>query len=289
MIGGIDVFVILHNSRQWLPNLLSGMRDISIPVTVFFLDNASTDGTADLLATEIPSLPFRAHILRSIHNNGFAGGVNLLSGQSDAEFMFLLNPDTRLEKNCLETLLASAQADSRIGICEARQSPREHPKAWDKTTGETSWCSGAAMLVRRDAFDDVQGFDERLFFMYCEDIDFSWRLWLKGWKCVYVPTAVVQHFTQDLSPGKKRTAENYFSFRNSLFLYYRFGTKSDRSILWRFLNRRFISRAYTLRSKVLFAIALVDHIRYIPTLFRSPHRRDFCHPWIRLSETSLFQ
>ena len=69
MIGGVDVFVILHNSRQWLPNLLSGMRDISFPVTVFFLDNASTDGTADLLAAEIPSLPFRAHILRSIHNN----------------------------------------------------------------------------------------------------------------------------------------------------------------------------------------------------------------------------
>jgi GT2 family glycosyltransferase len=203
--------------------------------------------------------------------------------------MFLLNPDSRLEKDCLETLLARAQSDERIGICEARQSPREHWKAWDKTTGETSWCSGAASLIRRKAFDEVRGFDERLFFMYCEDVDLSWRLWQKGWKCVYVPTAVVQHFTQDLAPGKNRMFENYFDFRNSLFLYYRFRTKADRGVLWSFLNRRFLSTAYSWRSKILFAIALVEHIRYIPGLFPNLRRRDDCHPWIRLSETSLFR
>jgi GT2 family glycosyltransferase len=180
--GEIDILVILHNSKQWIPSLLAGLRDITVPVRVLFLDNASMDGTADSLAGEISSLPFRAHILRSIHNNGFARGVNLLAAQSTAEFMFLLNPDSRLEKDCLETLLARAQSDERIGICEARQSPREHWKAWDKTTGETSWCSGAASLIRRKAFDEAQGFDERLFFMYCEDVDLSWRLWQKGWK-----------------------------------------------------------------------------------------------------------
>ena len=78
-------------------------------------------------------------------------------------------------------------------------------------------------LIRRTAFDEVGGFDAELFFMYCEDIDLSWRLWLKNWKCIYVPAAVVRHFTQDLAPGKRRTRENYYNFRNSLFLYYRFG------------------------------------------------------------------
>jgi GT2 family glycosyltransferase len=287
--GAIDVLIVLYNSRRWISDLLAGLREVSIPVRVYFLDNGSTDGTPDLLAAEIPSLPFQTYLLRSIHNNGFARGINLLSVQSQSEFMFLLNPDARLEKNCLETLLARAQADNRIGICEARQSPREHPKAWDKATGETTWCSGAAALIRRRAFEDVHGFDERLFFMYCEDVDFSWRLWLKDWKCVYVPDAVVQHFTQDLALGKRRTAENYFTFRNSLFLYYRFGTKKDRGVLRQFLRRRFLSRAYSLRSKALFAIALVEHIRYIPSLLRNPHRRDSCHPWIRLRETSLFQ
>jgi GT2 family glycosyltransferase len=167
--------------------------------------------------------------------------------------------------------------------------PREHPKTWDKATGETSWCSGAAALVRRQAFDEVDGFDARFFFMYCEDVDFSWRLWLAGWKCVYVPNAAVQHFTQDLAPSKRRTLENYFSFRNSLFLYYRFATVKDRGVLRIFLRRRFLSGAYSMRSKVLFAIALIEHIRYIPSLLHHPHRRESCHPWIRLSETSLFR
>jgi len=288
VIPDVDLLIVFHNSRRWIPDLLVTLRQISVPITAYFLDNASTDGTPGLLADEVQSLPFRAFVLRSTRNNGFARGVNLLAAQSQGRFMFLLNPDTRLEKGCLETLLAKAGSDPRIGICDAKQLPREHPKAWDKSTGETSWCSGAAALVRREAFDQVGGFDER-FFMYCEDVDLSWKLWLKGWKCIYVPTAIVWHFTQDLAPGKRRTLENYFSFRNSLFLYYRFGRKGERAVLWSFLRRRMLSGAYSLRSKALFAIALVDHIRYIPVVLHGGKEWEHSHTWIRLSETSLFQ
>jgi len=288
VIPDVDLLIVFHNSRRWIPDLLVTLRQISVPITAYFLDNASTDGTPELLADEVQSLPFRAFVLRSTRNNGFACGVNLLAAQSQGRFMFLLNPDTRLEKGCLETLLAKAGSDPRIGICDAKQLPREHPKAWDKSTGETSWCSGAAALVRREAFDQVGGFDER-FFMYCEDVDLSWKLWLKGWKCIYVPTAIVWHFTQDLAPGKRRTLENYFSFRNSLFLYYRFGRKGERAVLWSFLRRRMLSGAYSLRSKALFAIALVDHIRYIPVVLHGGKEWEHSHTWIRLSETSLFQ
>ena len=192
MTCDIDLLIVFHNSRRWIPDLLTSLKRISLPIRAYFLDNGSTDGTPDLLADNVSSLPFPAYVLRSLHNNGFAGGMNLLAVQSRADFMFLLNPDTRLEEGCLETLLARAQADSRIGICDAKQLPREHPKAWDPLTGETSWCSGAAALIRREAFDEVGGFDEQLFFMYCEDIDLSWKFWLKNWKCVYVPAAAVQ-------------------------------------------------------------------------------------------------
>ena len=288
MTPAVDLLIIFHNSRRWISDLMASLREISIPVTAYFLDNASTDGTPDLLATEVQSLPFRAYVLRSIRNNGFAHGINLLAGQGRAEFMFLLNPDTRLERGCLETLLARASSDARIGICEAKQLPREHPKTWDRSTGETSWCSGAAALIRREAFDEVGGFDAQLFFMYCEDVDLSWKLWLKGWKCIYVPTAIVQHFTQDIVQHKRRTLENYFSFRNSLFLYYRFGTRNDRGILWSFLRKRMLSNAYSLRSKALFAIALVDHIRYIPVVLHGGKEWEHGHTWIRLNETSLF-
>ncbi len=219
MTPRVDLLVIVYNCRSLLPTFVASLRTISTPITAYFLDNGSLDGTPDALAAAIQDLPFRAYLLRSLRNNGFARGMNLLSRQGRGEFLFLLNPDAELMPNCLENLLARADSDPGIAICEAKQTPREHPKAVDSRTGETTWCSGAAALIRREAFEQVNGFDERLYFMYCEDVDLSWKLWIRGWKCIYVPEAVVRHLTQDLLAGKRRTRENYFSFRNSLFFF----------------------------------------------------------------------
>jgi GT2 family glycosyltransferase len=285
----VDLLVVLHNSKHTLPALFKSLRTISVPVMAYFLDNNSADGTPEFAVEALEHLPFPAYVTRSLRNHGFAGGMNLLARMSSAEFMFILNPDAEVEPGCLETLLRRALADSRAGICEARQVPREHPKASDPETGETTWCSGAASLIRRNAFDEVGGFDEE-FFMYCEDVDLSWKLWLKGWKCLYVPEASVKHRTQDLMPGKKRTHENYFSFRNTLFLIYRFGGARRRELMLSFLVRRFWSGSYSTKSKLLFLIALVDHIRYIPYLIQS---RDVwsstTHRWVRFEETSVSQ
>jgi GT2 family glycosyltransferase len=284
----IDVLIVVYNSAGFIQPLLDSLRRLTIPVTLYFLDNASTDETAEKLAAALTQLPVRTHFLRSLTNNGFARGMNLLSRQGTAEFMFMLNPDTELEDGCLERLISRAKVDSTIGICEARQQPREHPKVYDHDTGETTWCTGAAVLIRRKAFEEVGGFDERIFFMYCEDVDLSWKFWLRGWKCVYVPNAVVRHYTQDLMPGKKRTLENYFSFRNSLFLFYRFGCWKEKRVLYNFLVNRFILGNYSFRSRLLYAFAFVDHIRYIPYLLRT--RYLWCagrHPWVRFEETSL--
>lgn len=288
MTSKVDLLVVFHNSKHLLPSLIGSLRNISVPITAYFLDNGSRDGTPEALAESIPHLPFPVHILRSLRNNGFARGMNLLSRQGKAEFMFLLNPDAELEPGCLEKLLERVGAEPRIGICEARQTPREHPKAVDPVNEETTWCSGAAALIRRSAFEEIGRFDERLYFMYCEDVDLSWNMWLKGWKCVYVADATVRHVTQDLVPGKRRTAENYFSFRNSLFLFYRFGSRNDFRLLRNFLLKRFFSSAYSFRSKVLFTIAFADHIRYIPYLLQT--RNNWSgrkHHWVRLEETSL--
>jgi hypothetical protein len=103
-----------------------------------------------------------------------------------------------------------------------------------------------------------------------------------------VRDAVVRHYTQDLIQGKRRTAENYFTFRNSLFLFYRFGRWNGRSVLWSYLWKRLMSPKYTVTSKILFVFAFADHIRYIPYLLHTRHTwGNRQHPWIRLEETSL--
>jgi len=284
----VDVLIVLYNSARFIEPLLQSLGRITIPIRLYFLDNASSDGTVEKIEHAAPDLPFRTCLLRSLKNNGFARGMNLLARQGTGEFMFLLNPDTEVELNCLETLIRRAKSDPATAMCEARQQPLEHPKVYDPHTGETTWCTGAAVLIRREAFERLGGFDERIFFMYCEDIDLSWKFWLSGWKCVYVPDAVVSHYTQNLVPGKKRTLENYFSFRNSLFLFYRFGCWKQRSVLYNFLVNRFVSGNYSMRSRVLYSFAFADHIRYIPYLLRTRH--PWCakrHSWVRLEETSL--
>ena len=287
-IPQVDVLVVLYNSERFIAPLIESLRRVTLPIVCYFLDNASRDRTIDILLKELETAPFKSHVLRSLSNNGFARGINLLSGLASSEFMFVLNPDTIVEDGCIEALLERTAADAAIGMCEARQVPREHPKAFDISTGETSWCTGAAVLIRAQAFREVHGFDERIFFMYCEDVDLSWKFWLRGWKCIYVPNAVVQHFTQDILPGKRRTLENYFAFRNSLFLFYRFGSWKQKRILYNFFLNRFVFGSYSFRSKVLYLFAFADHIRYIPYLFRT--RSLWCterHPWVRLEETSL--
>ena len=288
MTSSIDVLIVFYNSERFVAPLFRSLRRITIPITLYCLDNGSKDHTAGEVAAELSKVAFPVYFFRSQTNNGFARGVNLLAHQGDGEFLFLLNPDSEIQDGCLEKLLERMQSHSQIGICEARQAPREHPKTYNSETGETTWCSGAASLVRRKAFEQFGGFDERLFFMYCEDVDLSWKFWHSGWKCVYVPGAVSQHFTQDLSPNKSRFRENYFTFRNSLFLYYRFGSWDGHSLCWQFLWKRLLCSKYTLRSRFLFTIAFIDHIRYIPYLLNTRHSwSDRKHPWVRLEETSL--
>ena len=80
---------------------------------------------------------------------------------------------------------------------------------------------------------------------------------------------IVQHFTQDVEPGKRRTLRKLFQLQKLVcFSITVSAGEDDRAVLWGFLRRRLLSGAYSLRSKALFTIALVEHIRYIPTCFK---------------------
>jgi GT2 family glycosyltransferase len=284
----IDILTVFHDGRHLVEPYLESVRRIGTPTTLYLLDNASKDGTAEALGNRVAGLDSPCHFFRSDRNDGFARGINLLARQGRGEYVFLLNPDAEVAPDCLDRLIERAEADPGIAICEARQQPTEHPKAYDPATGETTWCSGAAALIRRTAFDEVGGFDDRIFFMYCEDVDLSWKLWLSGWKCVYVPEALVGHDTSQPRPRWRRRMENYYSFRNSLFLFHRFARKGDLSILLGFLLKRFMSQRYSLTRKALFTIAFADHIRYIPYLVTTRRKwGNRAHSWIRLTETSL--
>jgi GT2 family glycosyltransferase len=125
-------------------------------------------------------------------NLGSGGGHNALFEECASDLVFVTNPDTYFAPNAFGPLVEQL-ADSAVGIAEARQLPLEHPKRYDTVTGDVSWASGACMMLRASTYRELGGFDADTFFLYCDDVDLSWRARLAGYRVVYVPRARVYH------------------------------------------------------------------------------------------------
>ena len=161
-------------------------------------------------------------VKRSGSNLGFGRGHNANAARGAGEFLFLLNQDCVLEPGVLDSLLGEAYgADPKIAAWEPRQIPYEHPKDYDPISLETGWCSGAALLLRRAAFESVAGFEPRLF-MYGEDVDLSWRLRAQGWRLAYRPRLGVVHRTYR-HPGEVKPLQLFGSVLANLCIRARFG------------------------------------------------------------------
>jgi GT2 family glycosyltransferase len=152
-------------------------------------------------------------------NLGSAGGSNQLARGASTEFLLVLNPDTYASPGLLRGLLRAAN-EPAVGAVDARQIPLEHPKDYDVSTGETSWASGACVLIRISAFREVDGFDDTYFFLHCDDVDLSWRLRLAGWRVRHAPAAVVFHDKRIAEHGsiEPSDTEIYHSMRGRLLL-----------------------------------------------------------------------
>ena len=110
-------------------------------------------------------------------NRGFGTTHNIGMREAfaaGAEGYLCVNPDAVLHPACLPRAVGHVGLRPRTGLVDARTFPEEHPKPYDPSTGETPWCAGTVLLVRREAFLATGGFDEQLF-LYGEDVDLSWR------------------------------------------------------------------------------------------------------------------
>lgn len=157
------------------------------------------------------------------NNLGFGGGHNALMSNVNSEYLLILNPDAAVAPNALiELVKGFSQPD--IGVVEARQIPIEHPKDYDDFTGETSWASGACFMTKTRLAKLIKGFDDKTFFLYCEDVDFSWRMRLAGYKVIFRPTATVFHDKRLDDDGVciASAAEEYYSAESALLLAYKY-------------------------------------------------------------------
>lgn len=152
-------------------------------------------------------------------NTGYGKGQNLMAAGSDCDFLIMMNPDVRLTPRFLYYILLPF-SDKTVGMVEARQTPIEHQKEYNVKTFETDWATGACVAIRTDLFKKLNGFDYKTFFMYCEDVDISWRLRLMGFKIIYQPLAPVYHAKSLSFNGKwmPSETEKYYSAESALFI-----------------------------------------------------------------------
>ena len=230
----VNVVIPTLRGLSWLPACLESLhkqtfRDFDITV----IDNASTDGTRDFLAGCAD-----VNVIHNAMNNGFAEACNQGIRTGHAAFVALLNDDTEVSPVWLERLVAGMQ--DGIGACASLMIFANQPLvvqsagiamdraaiAWDRLGGhsvdmaqiacEIFGASGGAALYRRAMLDEIGLFDTR-FFAYLEDVDLAWRAQCAGWRCCYVPQAVVQHKTSATS-GAGSAFKNELLGRNKMWL-----------------------------------------------------------------------
>ncbi|WP_027500205.1 glycosyltransferase family 2 protein [Rhodococcus sp. UNC363MFTsu5.1] len=226
MSSQLAVVTVTYSPGKHLQSFLDTLEGATtLQTQVIMADNGSTDGAPEAALEQNSNV----RLLRTGGNIGYGGAINRAVAEldPDAEFVVIANPDLRWDAGSLDLLLEAAQRWPRAGALgpmvlepdgsvypSARQVPglvsgaghallgsvwpsnpwtqryrQENEQVSERPVG---WLSGSCLLVRRAAFDSINGFDSR-YFMYMEDVDFGDRLGRAGWHNVFVPSAEVTH------------------------------------------------------------------------------------------------
>jgi len=187
-------------------------------VDVIVVDNGSSDGSAEMVSREFAAgttLPVR--LIQNQENRGFCAANNQGFAASESEFVALLNNDAEAEPGWLAALASAFENRPDVGMAASKILVYEDPRRIDKVghliypdgqnrgrgTGELDqgqydrveevlWPDGCAAMYRRTMLEQIGGFDED-FFAYADDAELGLRARIAGWKCLYMPGAVVRH------------------------------------------------------------------------------------------------
>jgi GT2 family glycosyltransferase len=253
MSAAVTVAVVSWNTRELLRGCLRSFeREAEAGrVDVWVVDNGSTDGSRELVRDDFPWVT----LLEPDENLGFGPAVNVVARRTQSDWVAPANADIELQPEALETLVRVGSSDPRIGCVAPRLElpdgsaqhsvyrfpgpvvalathlglPRIAPRladrfcllgGWDPDRRrEVDWPLGAFLIVRREAWDAVGGFDDSQW-MFAEDLDLGWRLARAGWTRLYEPRARVRHFESAATGaafGAARTARTMEATYDWLF------------------------------------------------------------------------
>jgi GT2 family glycosyltransferase len=237
----LDIVIVNWNSGAHLQTCIDSLEG---QYSIIVVDNASTDASQEFIANRVG-----VSLLQLDHNLGFSKACNLGAQQAQSEFILFLNPDAAVFPSTIETVIAYMQnpANADVGICGVQlfdergfvaHSCSRFPKPWSLAaqsfgfhrlfpcfgqfmiewahdfTRDVDQVIGAFFMVRRHLFDTLKGFDER-FFVYYEEVDFSYRARQAGWRSVYLVDAQAFHAGGGTS-NQVKALRLFYSIRSRL-------------------------------------------------------------------------
>jgi len=248
----LSVVIVNWNTCDELRKCLHSIREADSDRTeTIVVDNASFDESVGMLRREFPWV----RLIGNSENLGFAKAGNIGIEAARGRYLFLLNPDTEVEKGAFPALVSFGDENPDVGIfgpkvlnpdgslqCSCRRFPtlraalyrytplgrlfptnpytRDYRMTdWDHShPRDVDWVSGAAVVIRREMLDAIGLFDER-FFMYCEDVDLGCRAKQAGWRVAYYPAVAVVHV---IGRSSDRNANRMIiEFHRSMYLFFK--------------------------------------------------------------------
>ncbi|MPZ89245.1 MAG: glycosyltransferase [Nitriliruptorales bacterium] len=234
----VSIVVVNFDGRDYLERCLGSLRRLDYPadrIEVIFIDNASTDGSVEYVRSAFPEV----RVVVNEENTGFSPAVNQGAQLASGDHLALLNNDAEADPDWIKAAVQVLDLDDRVA-CVASKILRDDRRTVDFAGGQmafyghgfakgnrepddpsdslprpTLFASGGAMIVRRELFLDVGGFDAS-YFAFFEDVDFGWRLWVLGHEVRYVPDSVVYHRHHGTIARFGYPRERYLLERNAL-------------------------------------------------------------------------
>ena len=224
----VSVIIVNYNGKALLEKCLESLSKVNYEnFEIIVVDNNSTDGSIELVTKNYPSII----LLKLNSNKGFAEPNNIGAKIANGKYLLFLNNDTIVTPSFISEMVQVIENDKKIAICQSLLlKPDEsvdssgdfidHLGVVYNSTKKTdeireiSSARGASMLIRKDVFDILEGFDEK-FYVSFEDVDLGWRTWMIGYKVILTPKSVVYHVGGQTIKSKKPEIA-FHGFKNQL-------------------------------------------------------------------------
>lgn len=313
----LSIVILCWNDRKVIADCLRSIFDHthSTEFEVIVSDNGSTDGSVEFIRTSYPSV----QVIENGRNLRFAKANNVGIRASRGQYVLILNPDTIIHENTLDTMVTLADRQPEAGAfgCRVLNSDGSYQVSarpfasfrgewitafylrvlgrvnewfaadnyvgWNgKTQREVAWVSGCFILVRGELLKSLGGFDEQ-FFYYYEDMDLCRRIWQAGYPILYIPDAVITHLGGQSTKNRFPPLAFVLDSQVTRYLYY-----------YKYYGRRGVRRARRIALTSVFLRRIGHGVKQLlgPTeaghrrleLLRSVFEWNYCVDPIRLVE-----